>query len=71
MRSPLRALRAAKQRAARRDTKTCRGRRRKINAWEIIDIPALDWGQPEAGSGEGELLLLLLLETSARGKIHS
>lgn len=38
MRSPLQALRAAKQQAARQD-KNCHGRRRKINAWEIIDIP--------------------------------
>lgn len=38
MRSPLQALRAAKQRAARQDTNG-HGRRRKISAWEIIDIP--------------------------------
>lgn len=38
MRSPLQALRAAKQQAARQD-KNRHGRRRKRNAWEIIDIP--------------------------------
>lgn len=49
MRSPLQALRAAKQQAARQDT-NCHGRRRKINAWEIIDIPFWIQVSPRLGT---------------------
>lgn len=52
MRSPLQALRAAKQQAARQD-KNCHGRRRKINAWEIIDIPFWIQVGPRLGTKRG------------------
>lgn len=39
MRSPLKAPEQQKQQAARQD-KNCNERRRKIKAWEIIDIPS-------------------------------